>query len=217
VHRGRRVSRISRRQEAARCRSARTARGREQITSMQRSTKIVATLGPASSERGVLSRIIAAGVDVVRMNFSHGTRDDHIGRAELVRQVSRELGRTVGLMVDLQGPKIRIGKFEQNKIRLETGDPFVLDADCSIGNQERVGLDYKELPRDVKAGDVLLLDDGRIVLDVKSVQGSQIRTVVRHGGEVSNNKGINRQGGGLTAPALTAKDMEDIKTATQLK
>jgi pyruvate kinase len=184
---------------------------------MQRSTKIVATLGPASSERGVLSRIIAAGVDVVRMNFSHGTRDDHIGRAELVRQVSRELGRTVGLMVDLQGPKIRIGKFEQNKIRLETGDPFVLDADCSIGNQERVGLDYKELPRDVKAGDVLLLDDGRIVLDVKSVQGSQIRTVVRHGGEVSNNKGINRQGGGLTAPALTGKDMDDIKTAVQLK
>ena len=184
---------------------------------MQRSTKIVATLGPASSERGVLSRIIAAGVDVVRMNFSHGTRDDHIGRAELVREVSRELGRTVGLMVDLQGPKIRIGKFEQNKIRLETGDPFGLDADCSIGNQERVGLDYKELPRDVKAGDVLLLDDGRIVLDVKSVQGSQIRTVVRHGGEVSNNKGINRQGGGLTAPALTGKDMDDIKTAVQLK
>jgi pyruvate kinase len=184
---------------------------------MQRSTKIVATLGPASSERGVLSRIIAAGVDVVRMNFSHGTRDDHIGRAELVREVSRELGRTVGLMVDLQGPKIRIGKFEQNKIRLETGDPFVLDADCGIGNQERVGLDYKELPRDVKSGDVLLLDDGRIVLDVKSVQGSQIRTVVRHGGDVSNNKGINRQGGGLTAPALTGKDMDDIKTAVQLK
>ena len=184
---------------------------------MQRSTKIVATLGPASSERGVLSRIIAAGVDVVRMNFSHGSRDDHIGRAELVREVSRELGRTVGLMVDLQGPKIRIGKFEQNKIRLETGDPFVLDADCGIGNQERVGLDYKELPRDVKSGDVLLLDDGRIVLDVKSVQGSQIRTVVRHGGDVSNNKGINRQGGGLTAPALTGKDMDDIKTAVQLK
>jgi pyruvate kinase len=184
---------------------------------MQRSTKIVATLGPASSERGVLSRIIAAGVDVVRMNFSHGTRDDHVGRAELVRDVSRELGRTVGLMVDLQGPKIRIGKFEQNKIRLETGDAFILDADCAVGNQERVGLDYKELPRDVKSGDVLLLDDGRIVLDVKSVQGSQIRTVVRHGGDVSNNKGINRQGGGLTAPALTGKDMDDIKTAVQLK
>jgi pyruvate kinase len=184
---------------------------------MQRSTKIVATLGPASSERDVLVRLIAAGVDVVRMNFSHGTREDHIGRAELVRGVSRELRRTVGLMVDLQGPKIRIGKFEQGKIRLEKGDPFILDADCGMGNQERVGLDYKELPRDVRPSDVLLLDDGRIVLDVREVQGSQIRTVVRHGGEVSNNKGINRQGGGLTAPALTAKDMDDIRTAAQLK
>ena len=161
--------------------------------------------------------MIAAGVDVVRMNFSHGTREDHIGRAELVRDVSRELRRTVGLMVDLQGPKIRIGKFEQGKIRLEKGDPFILDADCGMGNQERVGLDYKELPRDVRPSDVLLLDDGRIVLDVREVQGSQIRTVVRHGGEVSNNKGINRQGGGLTAPALTAKDMDDIRTAAQLK
>ena len=184
---------------------------------MQRSTKIVATLGPASSERDVLKRMIAAGVDVVRMNFSHGQREDHIKRAELLREVSRELERTVGVMVDLQGPKIRIGQFESGRIRLEKGAPFVLDADSGIGNQARVGLDYKELPRDVRAGDVLLLDDGRIVLDVREVQGSQIRTVVRHGGDLSNNKGINRQGGGLTAPALTAKDMEDIKTATQLK
>jgi pyruvate kinase len=184
---------------------------------MQRSTKIVATLGPASSEREVLTRIIAAGVDVVRMNFSHGVREDHVARTELVREVSRDLGRTVGLMVDLQGPKIRIGKFEHGKIQLEKGDPFILDSDCGMGSHERVGLDYKELPRDVRAGDVLLLDDGRIVLDVREVLGSQIRTVVRHGGEVSNNKGINRQGGGLTAPALTAKDMDDIKTAAQLK
>jgi pyruvate kinase len=184
---------------------------------MQRSTKIVATLGPASSEREVLTRIIAAGVDVVRMNFSHGVPQDHVARAELVREVSRDLGRTVGLMVDLQGPKIRIGKFEHGKIRLEKGDLFILDADCGIGSQERVGLDYKELPRDVRPGDVLLLDDGRIVLDVREVLGSQIRTVVRHGGEVSNNKGINRQGGGLTAPALTGKDMDDIKTAAQLR
>jgi pyruvate kinase len=184
---------------------------------MQRSTKIVATLGPASSERDVLKRMIAGGVDVVRMNFSHGQREDHIKRAELLREVSRELERTVGVMVDLQGPKIRIGQFESGRIRLEKGAPFVLDADSGVGNQERVGLDYKELPRDVRAGDVLLLDDGRIVLDVREVQGSQIRTVVRHGGDLSNNKGINRQGGGLTAPALTAKDMEDIKTATQLK
>ncbi|HTT36723.1 MAG TPA: pyruvate kinase [Burkholderiales bacterium] len=184
---------------------------------MQRSTKIVATLGPASSDREVLKRMIAAGVDVVRMNFSHGQREDHIQRAQVLRDVSRELERTVGMMVDLQGPKIRIGKFESGSIRLEKGAGFVLDAECGIGNQERVGLDYKELPRDVRPSDVLLLDDGRIVLDVREVHGSEIRTVVRHGGPLSNNKGINRQGGGLTAPALTAKDMDDIKVAAQLK
>ena len=184
---------------------------------MQRSTKIVATLGPASSELDVLRRMIAAGVDVVRMNFSHGKHEDHLHRAELVRQAARELERTVGIMVDLQGPKIRIGKFENGKIVLTKGDRFVLDAECELGGQERVGLDYKELPRDVSAGSVLLLDDGRLVLDVKEVRGSQVFTVVRHGGELSNNKGINRQGGGLTAPALTAKDMDDIKVAAQLK
>jgi pyruvate kinase len=184
---------------------------------MQRSTKIVATLGPASSEREVLKRMIAAGVDVVRMNFSHGSREDHIHRTEVLRDVSRELGRTVGVMVDLQGPKIRIGKFDSGGVKLEKGARFVLDADCALGNHERVGLDYPELPRDVRAGDVLLLDDGRIVLDVREVHGSEIRTQVRHGGELTNNKGINRQGGGLTAPALTAKDMDDIRVATQLK
>jgi pyruvate kinase len=184
---------------------------------MQRSTKIVATLGPASSDLDVLRRMIAAGVDVVRMNFSHGKHEDHLARTELVRKASRELERTVGIMVDLQGPKIRIGKFEGGRITLAKGDRFVLDAECELGNQERVGLDYKELPRDVSHGSVLLLDDGRIVLDVKEVRGSQVFTSVRHGGELSNNKGINRQGGGLTAPALTAKDMEDIKVAAQIK
>jgi pyruvate kinase len=184
---------------------------------MQRSTKIVATLGPASSDRETLTRIIAAGVDVVRMNFSHGTKDDHIQRTTLVRDVSRELGRTVGIMVDLQGPKIRIGRFETGKVTLKKGEPFILDASCQMGNQERVGLDYKELPNDVRVADVLLLDDGRIVLDVADVRPPEIHTTVRHGGELSNNKGINRQGGGLTAPALTAKDMEDIKTAAGLK
>jgi len=184
---------------------------------MQRNTKIVATLGPASSEREVLTRIIAAGVDVVRLNFSHGTAADHTARAGLVREVARELGRTVGIMVDLQGPKIRVGKFEQGMVQLAKGDPFILDADCALGNQERIGLDYRELVRDVRAGDVLLLDDGRIVLDVVTVRPPEIHTTVRHGGILSNNKGINRQGGGLTAPALTAKDMEDIRTAAKLK
>ena len=184
---------------------------------MQRSTKIVATLGPASSDPGVLRKMFSAGVNVVRMNFSHGTAADHMARAQTVRETARELGITVGIMCDLQGPKIRIGKFENNRIQLETGDPFILDAECSMGNQERVGLDYKELPDDVKVGDVLLLDDGRIVLDAVRVEGRLIHTIVRHGGELSNNKGINRQGGGLTAPALTGKDMEDIRTAATMK
>jgi pyruvate kinase len=184
---------------------------------MQRSTKIVATLGPASSDREVLTRMIAAGVDVVRMNFSHGSAEEHLARAELVREVARTMERTVGIMCDLQGPKIRIGKFEKGKVTLNKGEVFVLDAEVPLGNQERVGLDYKELPRDVSSGSVLLLDDGRMVLDVQKVQGSQITTKVRVGGVLSNNKGINRQGGGLTAPALTAKDMEDIKTSVAMK
>src|SRR5258708_27434282 len=184
---------------------------------MQRSTKIVATLGPASSDREVLTRMIAAGVDVVRMNFSHGSAEEHLARAELVREVARTMERTVGIMCDLQGPKIRIGKFEKGKVTLHKGEVFVLDAEVPLGNQERVGLDYKELPRDVSSGSVLLLDDGRMVLDVQKVQGSQITPKVRVGGVLSNNKGINRQGGGLTAPALTAKDMEDIKTSVAMK
>jgi pyruvate kinase len=184
---------------------------------MQRSTKIVATLGPASSARDVLTRMIAAGVDVVRMNFSHGTAEEHIARAEIVRDVSREMERTVGVMCDLQGPKIRVGKFEKGRVTLEKGDEFILDADCELGDQQRVGLDYRELTRDVRSGDVLLLDDGRLVLDVQKVQGTKIVTTIRVGGVLSNNKGINRQGGGLTAPALTGKDMEDIRTAAALK
>ena len=184
---------------------------------MLRSTKIVATLGPASSGPEVLERMIRAGVDVVRLNFSHGTADDHHRRAELVREIARKAGRTVGIMCDLQGPKIRVGKFKDGKVRLEKGAHFVLDAACELGDETRAGLDYKDLPRDVDVGSVLLLDDGKIVLDVTAVRGEEVQTRVRHGGVLSNNKGINRQGGGLTAPALTAKDMEDIKTAAKLQ
>src|SRR5262245_14509946 len=180
---------------------------------MQRSTKIVATLGPASSDPAVLERMVRAGVDVVRLNFSHGTADDHLKRAELVKEIARKVGRTVAVMCDLQGPKIRVGKFKDGKVALEKGASFILDAACEMGDIARAGLDYKELPRDVAPGAVLLLDDGKIVLDVTEVRGDQVHTRVRHGGVLSNNKGINRQGGGLTAPALTAKDMEDIKTA----
>jgi pyruvate kinase len=183
---------------------------------MLRSTKIVATLGPASSDAAVLERMIRAGVDVVRFNFSHGTADDHLSRATLVRQIGRKTGRTVAIMCDLQGPKIRVGKFKDGKITLQKGQAFVLDAGCDLGDGNRAGLDYKELPRDVGAGTVLLLDDGKIVLDVTEVRGEEVHTKVRHGGVLSNNKGINRQGGGLTAPALTPKDIEDIRTAAKI-
>ena len=180
----------------------------------RRATKIVATLGPASSDPQLLEQMVRAGVNVVRLNFSHGKAQDHIDRARLVREVSQRAGREVAIMADLQGPKIRVGKFADGKVMLEPGKKFVLDASrVQPGDLDGVGLDYKELPRDVKAGDVLLLNDGLIVLTVDAVKGEQVHTTVKLGGELSNNKGINKQGGGLTAPALTAKDMEDIRTA----
>ena len=182
-----------------------------------RATKIVATLGPASSSAAILEEMVRAGVNVVRLNFSHGVADDHVERARLVRAAAERAGREVAIMADLQGPKIRVGKFEQGKVLLEPGAAFVLDAARQQpGDVHGVGLDYQELPRDVKPGDTLLLNDGLIVLTVTGVQGEVVHTTVKVGGELSNNKGINKQGGGLTAPALTAKDMEDIKTAMRL-
>ena len=181
---------------------------------MLRKTKIVATLGPASSDQKVLEQMIRAGVDVVRMNFSHGAAQDHVARAEKVRAAAAACGRIVGILADLQGPKIRVGKFEHDKIVLKHGDTFILDAELTtLGNQERVGLDYKELPNDVSKGSVLMLNDGMLEFDVVDVHGAQIICKVVRGGVLSNNKGINRKGGGLTAPALTDKDKEDIKTA----
>lgn len=184
---------------------------------MTRATKIVATLGPASTSPEVLERLIAAGVNVVRMNFSHGKADDHLARAALVREIAAKHHQSIGILADLQGPKIRVGKFKDNKVTLKTGDAFVLDASRELGDQDGVGIDYKELPQDVKPGDVLLLDDGRLVFEVKRVQGDKVHCVVQVGGVLSNNKGINRRGGGLTAPPLTSKDMEDIRTAAAMK
>ncbi len=185
---------------------------------MSRATKIVATLGPASSSPEVLERMLRAGVDVVRLNFSHGKAQDHIDRAHLVREVAQRVGKVVAIMADLQGPKIRVGKFADGKVLLEPGRPFILDASrMEPGDERGVGLDYKELPRDVRQGDVLLLNDGLIVLTVEAVKGEEVHTIVKLGGELSNNKGINKQGGGLTAPALTAKDMEDIRTAASFQ
>lgn len=185
---------------------------------MLRKTKIVATLGPASSDQKVLETMIRAGVDLVRMNFSHGTAEDHMKRAELVRAAAAAVGRTVGILADLQGPKIRVRKFEHDKIVLDKGDTFILDAALEgLGNQERVGLDYKDLPKDVSKGSVLLLNDGLLEFHVTAVNGPEVVCKVVRGGVLSNNKGINRKGGGLTAPALTDKDKEDIKTAALIK
>ena len=181
-----------------------------------RNTKIVATLGPACSSPEVLARLLVAGVDVVRLNFSHGTASDHIERARLVRELSSRLGNEVAIMADLQGPKIRIGKFADGKVELKPGQRFILDAECELGDTTRVGLDYKELVNDVESGAVLLLDDGLIKLDVEAVDGTRIITRVVLGGTLSNNKGINRLGGGLTAPALSTKDMDDVKTAAAI-
>jgi pyruvate kinase len=183
---------------------------------MNRATKIVATLGPASTSPEVLTRLLTAGVDVVRMNFSHGSAADHQGRAEMVRTIAQKLGREVAVMADLQGPKIRVGKFAEGKVQLVPGERFILDAESELGDATQVGLDYKELPRDVAPGAILLLDDGLIRLLVEAVEGPRIITRVQLGGTLSNNKGINRMGGGLTAPALTAKDMDDVKTAVAL-
>ena len=188
------------------------------MTAMLRRTKIVATLGPASSSQEVLEQMIRAGVDLVRMNFSHGTVQDHVKRAETVRAAAAVVGRTVGILADLQGPKIRVRKFENDKIVLHKDDIFILDAEFDgLGNQQRVGLDYKELPNDVSKGSVLLLNDGMLEFDVVEVRDQEIVCRVVRGGVLSNNKGINRKGGGLTAPALTVKDMEDIKTAALIK
>ena len=186
---------------------------------LKRRTKIVATLGPASNTAKVLDLLIEAGVDVVRLNFSHGDASEHLALAEMVRNRSRDYGRQVGILADMQGPKIRIARFSTNKIFLAEDEEFILDAglDSDAGNVERVGIDYKQLPQDVKRGDTLLLDDGRIVLWVKQVDDQCIICRVVVGGELSNNKGINRQGGGLSADALTEKDKADIIVAAEMQ
>ncbi len=180
-----------------------------------RRTKIVVTLGPASESPEVLDRLVAAGINVVRLNFSHGTADEHRLRAERVREAARRHKVCIGILADMQGPKIRCGRFRNGPIRLEPGQRFVLDADLDLeaGDEERVGLTYSGLVDDVAPGDRLLLNDGLIVMDVEEVVGAEIRCRVVLGGELSNNKGINRAGGGLSADALTEKDKTDIKTA----
>lgn len=185
---------------------------------MTRRTKILATLGPATDTIETIEGIIRAGANVVRMNFSHGNANDHIQRAEKVRKAAQNIGTYVAILGDLQGPKIRISRFKDGAIKLSKGDSFILDAelDKEDGTQQSVGIDYKALPQDVGPGDVLLLDDGRIQLKVERVEGQKIHTTVTVAGKLSNNKGINRQGGGLSAEALTEKDKQDILTAAKI-
>lgn len=185
---------------------------------MIRRTKIVATLGPATDSPEVLEALIHAGVNVVRLNFSHGGPEDHIARADLVRELAAKNQRTVAILGDLQGPKIRVARFSDGPIQLEVGDQFALDASLErdAGTQTEVGIDYPQLPDDVSVGDRLLLDDGRVVLEVKGVKGSRIDTQVVVAGKLSNNKGINREGGGLSADALTEKDFRDIELAAKI-
>ncbi len=186
---------------------------------MLRRTKIIATLGPATDDPKMLDALIQAGVDVVRLNFSHGTHEEHRLRAETVRNRARAHGRQVGVLADLQGPKIRIERFQEGKVILQEGARFVLDASLApdAGNEERVGITYKQLPEDVHRGDTLLLDDGHVVLWVEDVTGPRIECRVVVGGVLSDSKGINRQGGGLSAKALTDKDRADIRAAADIQ
>jgi len=184
-----------------------------------RRTKIVATLGPASNTPEVLEAMIKGGVDVVRLNFSHGDVNGHIELANTVKKLAKQHDKQVGILADLQGPKIRIARFKGEKVMLKEGQQFILDAELNSndGNAHQVGIDYKQLVKDVHPNDTLLLDDGRIVLIVESVEGQRILCKVTIGGVLSNNKGINRQGGGLSAAALTDKDKADIKVAVKMK
>ena len=191
----------------------------EETGCLRRRTKIVATLGPATDDPAVLEKLIRAGADVLRINFSHGgDADEQVTRVETVRAVAAQVGRDVAIMGDLQGPKIRIESFVSSPIKLDQGQDFTLDTamDPSGGTEKCVGVAYPDLVNDVVAGDVLLLDDGRIVLGVDNVDGTQIRCRVRDGGELADHKGLNKQGGGLSAPALTDKDRDDVKIAAKL-
>ncbi len=185
---------------------------------MLRRTKILVTLGPATDKPEVLAGLFKAGIDVVRLNFSHGSAQDHIDRAHAVRAMSKKTGRRVGILADLQGPKIRIARFKDKKVSLIEGQAFALDINLAEdeGDHSQVGITYEPLALEVKPDSRLLLDDGRVVLDVVNVVNGRVNCTVVVGGNLSNNKGINLLGGGLSAPALTEKDKEDIATVAMI-
>lgn len=180
-------------------------------------TKIVATIGPASKDPAVLERLIESGVNVVRLNFSHGTADDHRDIAASVRRIAERLGRTVAILQDLQGPKIRVGRFGTGRVLLSTGAPFVITTDDVVGDDARVSVSYKDLPADVQPGQELLLDDGRLRLRVEAVKGAEVHTIVEIGGALSDHKGINIPGADLSIPALTEKDIRDLAVGESIE
>lgn len=184
-----------------------------------RRTKIIATLGPATDEPGVLEKLIAAGVDVFRLNYSHQTHNHHEKRMKEIRRLSLEYKHAVAVIADLQGPKIRIENFKGGKIQLKEGGNFKINTKLSSdsGDESQVGISYKQLANDLKVNDRLLIDDGRIVLGVLSIDNYIIDCEVITGGELTNSKGINLQGGGLSADALTNKDIEDMKHAAKIE
>lgn len=185
---------------------------------MQRRTKIVATLGPATDDPAIMRGIVLAGLDVARINFSHGNRDEQRKRVDLLREVSAECGRDVGIMGDLQGPKIRVKRFAEKSAQLVDGAKFFVDPALGDmeGNEDGVGVAYDKLHEDLKTGDTLLLNDGQITLSVDGIDGTRVHTTVVNGGVLSDHKGINLKGGGLSAPALTEKDKQDIRFAAEL-
>ncbi len=184
-----------------------------------RRTKIIATLGPATDDPQVLAALFTAGTDGFRLNFSHGSIQDHAKRVTQIRHLASEHKRSIAIIADLQGPKIRIARFEKGSVILKENELFTFDADLAddAGNELSVGIDYKHLPQDVAAGDTLLVDDGRLSFIVQSVEKNKIHCQIMSGGTISNNKGINRLGGGLSAEALTEKDREDLKFAIGLE
>jgi pyruvate kinase len=184
-----------------------------------RRTKIIATLGPATDEPGVLEKLIVAGVDVFRLNYSHQTHNHHEKRMKEIRRLSLQYKHAVAVIADLQGPKIRIENFKSGKIQLKEGGNFKINTKLSSdsGDESQVGISYKQLANDLKVNDRLLIDDGRIVLDVLSIDSCIIDCEVITGGELTNSKGINLQGGGLSADALTNKDIEDMKHAAKIE
>ncbi len=178
-----------------------------------RRTKIVCTMGPACASGDRLERLIAAGMDCARLNFSHGDHESHARMAERVRRAAAAAGRPVSLLCDLQGPKIRVGRFPEGSVELDAGQKFVLTGGEGACDREHATVSYEQLANDVRGGDVILLDDGLLQLRVERVDGDEVHTVVEVGGRLSDNKGVNLPGAKLSVPALTEKDRRDLEFA----